>query len=207
MPTILIIEDDPPSRDAIESMLAPWSYRLVFAASGAEGLAVLASGDVDLVICDADAPDGDGFAISRTAKDHPEWRFVPVILLVEMGQEDEAVRAVEGGADDVVTKPIAASVLRARAHALLRVREQYKSLREAPPDPDTHVRLRRHKLVAAAKLTKRELEVLELLLLGRSHEDVAVVLEISERTSKFHQSNLLRKLGADSRYDLVRLFA
>ena len=66
---------------------------------------------------------------------------------------------------------------------------------------------RRAERVEAAGLTAREREVLELLLLGRTHEDIAVVLGISERTSKFHQANLLEKLGAESRMDLLRLFA
>ncbi|MFW5876811.1 MAG: LuxR C-terminal-related transcriptional regulator [Myxococcota bacterium] len=56
-----------------------------------------------------------------------------------------------------------------------------------------------------ADLTKREMEVLDLLLLGRNTEEVALVLDISPRTAKFHQSNVLRKLGADSKADLVRL--
>lgn len=56
-----------------------------------------------------------------------------------------------------------------------------------------------------ARLSAREREVFELMLLGRSPADIAQVLGIKERTAKFHQANLLKKLGADSRYDLQRL--
>jgi DNA-binding CsgD family transcriptional regulator len=62
-------------------------------------------------------------------------------------------------------------------------------------------------LIDAAGLTEREREVLELVLLGRSHQDIATALGISERTSKFHHANLLAKLGAESRIDLLRLFS
>ena len=47
--------------------------------------------------------------------------------------------------------------------------------------------------------------MLELITLGRSHGDIATALGISERTSKFHLGNLLTKLGAESRNDLMRL--
>ncbi|HEY8042301.1 MAG TPA: helix-turn-helix transcriptional regulator [Polyangiaceae bacterium] len=54
-------------------------------------------------------------------------------------------------------------------------------------------------------LSAREGEVLRLLLHGRSLEDAAVLLGIAPRTVKFHQSNILRKLDAESRFDLLRV--
>lgn len=60
-------------------------------------------------------------------------------------------------------------------------------------------------LAERAKLTDREREVLTYLFMGRSLEDMSTILRISVRTVKFHQANVLEKLGADSRVDLVRL--
>jgi len=60
-------------------------------------------------------------------------------------------------------------------------------------------------LAQQAKLTQREKDLLTLLLMGRSLDDVAVVTGITARTAKYHQQNLLKKLGADSRLDLFRL--
>lgn len=60
-------------------------------------------------------------------------------------------------------------------------------------------------LAARSHLTVREREVLDLLVLGRSAADIALVLQISPRTVKFHQQNVLEKVGADSRLDLFRL--
>jgi DNA-binding CsgD family transcriptional regulator len=57
----------------------------------------------------------------------------------------------------------------------------------------------------AAQLSDRERSVLTYLLMGRSLSDIAMILDISPRTVKFHQANVLEKLGADSRADLVRL--
>ena len=57
----------------------------------------------------------------------------------------------------------------------------------------------------ASGLSERERQVLRLLLRGRGVEDIATMLEIAPRTVKFHQANLLEKLGADSRLDLLRV--
>jgi DNA-binding NarL/FixJ family response regulator len=66
-----------------------------------------------------------------------------------------------------------------------------------------HARL--GELSADARLSKRESDVLRHLVDGRSLNDIAVALGISARTVKFHQANLLQKLGVDSRTDLMRL--
>lgn len=55
-------------------------------------------------------------------------------------------------------------------------------------------------------LTPRERGVLEYLLLGRTMEEIATILHVSQHTVKYHQANVLRKLGADSRIDLFRIF-
>jgi PAS domain S-box-containing protein len=60
-------------------------------------------------------------------------------------------------------------------------------------------------LASRAALSPREREILSHLLLGRHVEDIAKVVGIAARTVKFHQTNVLEKLGADSRADLLRL--
>lgn len=67
------------------------------------------------------------------------------------------------------------------------------------------LRARLLRLADDARLSVREREVLDLLLLGRSAGDIGIALDITARTAKFHQANVLAKLGADSRHDLMRL--
>lgn len=62
-------------------------------------------------------------------------------------------------------------------------------------------------LASRARLTDREREILAYLLIGCSLDDIASSLNLSRRTVKFHQCNILHKLGADSRTDLIRLFS
>jgi DNA-binding CsgD family transcriptional regulator len=61
------------------------------------------------------------------------------------------------------------------------------------------------RIAGAGALSERERQVLMLLLRGHGVEDIAAMLEIAPRTVKFHQSNVLQKLGADSRIDLLRV--
>jgi PAS domain S-box-containing protein len=60
-------------------------------------------------------------------------------------------------------------------------------------------------LARRANLTERETDVLTHLMAGRSLDDVSALMNMSRRTVKFHQGNILQKLGADSRIDLIRL--
>ncbi|HEU0035857.1 MAG TPA: helix-turn-helix transcriptional regulator [Kofleriaceae bacterium] len=68
------------------------------------------------------------------------------------------------------------------------------------------MRERLEEIVAQFQLSPREREVFELLLYGHSADEIGGKLGVSTRTVKFHQTNLLDKLDADSRLDLFRLF-
>jgi DNA-binding CsgD family transcriptional regulator len=67
------------------------------------------------------------------------------------------------------------------------------------------IRAKVARVASAAHLSARERTVLDLLLLGQRNDEIAEELEISARTAKFHQANILKKLHVDSRADLIRL--
>lgn len=204
---VLLVDDDPRARLTTTAQLAPDAIDVVELPGGVEALEYLAQPAVDLVICDVMMPEIDGYTVARAYKAHAEWQFVPIILLTALDTPAAIVAGLEAGADDFVSKPIAGPILRARARAMLRVATQYRILRAAAAPPPAVSESRRAAIVARANLTAREREVLELLLLGRTHDDIAIALGISERTSRFHQANLFAKLGAESRLDLLRVLA
>ena len=89
-------------------------------------------------------------------------------------------------------------------------REDVVSISVVPVDELAYgglIRARVAALAETARLTERERHVFELLLLGRALGDIARVEGITVRTTKYHQQNLLRKLGAESRTDLFRLLS
>ncbi len=197
-PRVVVIDDDLVTRQTIAVQLQQEGFDLTLVDGGVEALELLGLEPVDLVICDLMMPEVDGYAVTRAFKAHSEWRYVPIIVLTALDATEAVVAGLEAGADELVTKPIEGAVLRARARSMLRVRRTYRHLRGEG--------VKREEVIEAARLTEREREVLDLLLLGRTHEDIALVLGISERTTRFHQANLLAKLGAESRMDLLRLF-
>jgi DNA-binding NarL/FixJ family response regulator len=176
--------------------------------SAKAALAHLSTHPVDLVICDVMMPEIDGFQFCQQVKEHAEWRFIPVILLTALDDESDMVKGFEAGADEFLTKPVNKFALRARVRVLLRVRERYRELidRNRPPTIEELVRRRIDGLATEMQLSAREREVLDLLLLGRNTDEIGIALQIAARTAKFHQANVLQKLGVDSRHELLRIF-
>lgn len=72
-------------------------------------------------------------------------------------------------------------------------------------EPSSALERRIAQLAKSAALSPREHEVLQLLLLGRNYAEIGTALRITPRTARFHQHNILEKIGAESRLDIVRL--
>jgi two-component system, OmpR family, KDP operon response regulator KdpE len=116
-PLILIIEDEQPIRRFLRASLSDEGYRLNEASTGAEGLHVAQQPPPDLVVLDLGLPDMDGQEIIRRLR---EWSRVPIIVLSARDQEAQKIQALDGGADDFVTKPFAIGELLARIRTALR---------------------------------------------------------------------------------------
>jgi two-component system KDP operon response regulator KdpE len=116
-PLVLLIEDEPPMRRFLRAGLPAHGFRLVEAATAAEGLAHAAGHRPDLVLLDLGLPDADGLEVVRAVRG---WSQVPILVLSARGQEADKVRALDAGADDYVTKPFGMPELLARLRAALR---------------------------------------------------------------------------------------
>lgn len=205
---ILIVDDDAVACRTLEALLAPCGFTCHSVASGEAALRHLDQQPTDLLITDAMMPVLDGFELCRKLKDHPTWRYIPVVIVTALDDEGSMVRGFEAGADEFLFKPISKAVLRTRVRVLLRIRHQYQELMSRTPvaSIENLIRRRVDELAAEMHLSSREREVLDLLLIGRTNEEIGTVLNISTRTAKFHLANLLQKLGVDSRNELMRLF-
>lgn len=115
--TLLLIEDDASLRTLLQEELALDGYRMLAAANCAEGAAMAVSESPDLVISDLRLPDGDGLDVLR--KLQAEGRVVPFIIITAFGTVDQAVEALQAGADDFLTKPLSTEHLRLKVRRLL----------------------------------------------------------------------------------------
>ena len=101
-PVVLIIEDEPQMRRFLRPALESQGYRVVEAATAAEGLVHASSHNPDLVLLDLALPDGDGVDVTRRLR---EWSVAPVLVISARGQEKDKISALDAGADDYLTKP------------------------------------------------------------------------------------------------------
>ncbi|HWN53861.1 MAG TPA: response regulator [Methylomirabilota bacterium] len=120
-PSVVLIEDEPQIRRFLRAALTGHGYRLFEAGSGEDGLIEAATRQPDLVILDLGLPDLDGLGVLARLR---EWTSVPVIVLSARGQERDKIAALDGGADDYVSKPFSVGELLARMRAALRRRDQ-----------------------------------------------------------------------------------
>ncbi|MBI1324702.1 response regulator [bacterium] len=124
---ILIVEDERPIRRFLKVSLENQGYRVVESATGAEALRAAASLPPDLVILDLGLPDLDGQDVLRQLRD---WYSGPVIVLSARDQEAQKILALDGGADDYLTKPFGSGELSARIRTAMR-----HACRQVPQEP------------------------------------------------------------------------
>lgn len=119
---ILVVDDEPAIRRLLRTGLATQDYDVVEAADGGAALAALASGGIDLVILDLGLPGVHGLDVLRTLRGRGD--LTPVLVLSSRDDEAGKVQALDGGADDYVTKPFGMNELVARVRTALRHRLQ-----------------------------------------------------------------------------------
>jgi DNA-binding response OmpR family regulator len=117
MPLVLIVEDDPIIRDALSDALAGAGHGVRAVDSALAGLRELREAPPDLVILDLGLPDLDGADALRMLR---AITNVPVIVATARRGEMEAIRLLNAGADDYLTKPFSAAHVLARVSAVLR---------------------------------------------------------------------------------------
>jgi DNA-binding response OmpR family regulator len=115
---ILIAEDEPRIASFLEKGLRARGYTTTVVTAGPEALDHALSGEFDLLVLDLGLPGLDGVEVLRALRE--EDRRIPVIVLTARDSERDTVSALEGGADDYVTKPFRFEELVARIRARLR---------------------------------------------------------------------------------------
>lgn len=114
---ILVVDDEPAIVRAVRTNLRAHGYEVETAESEREALERYESGRPDLIVLDLNLPDGDGLSVIRRVR---ERSATPIIVLSVRETERDKVAALDGGADDYVTKPFGADELLARVRAQLR---------------------------------------------------------------------------------------
>jgi two-component system alkaline phosphatase synthesis response regulator PhoP len=121
MNQILLVEDDPAIAKLIHLHLHAPDYRVTVCDRGQAALERLKTELFDVIIFDILLPDGNGIEFCRRIREGKNW--TPVLMLSALSDESDKVQALEGGADDYMTKPFGVAEMMARVRALLRRRQ------------------------------------------------------------------------------------
>lgn len=118
--SILIVDDDQQTRKLLQTYLTQAGFRVRAVASGSDFRRALDEAGADLVIIDVILPDESGFKLCHWIHGHPDFSWVPIIMLTGRTDEENRVLGLELGADDYLCKPFSLRELQARINALLR---------------------------------------------------------------------------------------
>jgi DNA-binding NarL/FixJ family response regulator len=166
------------------------------AATGEEALATAARLHPDVVVLDLELPDRSGLEVLQALKSaHLATR---VVIFTAYGGRERIAAALENGADSYVLKGTSSSELLEAIRAVSRG-EHY-----LPRDIASEL-VGALRTPSRDRLTAREREILKLLAAGLANKEIATQLAISERTVKFHVSEILARLEASNRAHAVAM--
>jgi two-component system, OmpR family, response regulator MprA len=165
MRSILVVDDEPSVRDALERALKAQHYVVITAADGRQALEAIAGERPELVLLDVLMPVMDGFEACRRLRELGDR--TPVLMLTARDAVGDRVEGLDAGADDYVVKPFALEELLARCRALLRRSgvpgDEPLRFADVVLDPVTREVHREDRLI---ELSRTEYNLLELFLLN-----------------------------------------
>jgi sigma-B regulation protein RsbU (phosphoserine phosphatase) len=155
---ILVVDDDSMSRRVLAQLLTAAGYKCGVSKDGSEALETIRAQPPSLLLLDFDMPGLNGAEVLRRLRSdrHSAIAQIPTIMLTAHGSEASEVSCLQAGADDFVTKPVNAAVLRARIETQLRLRSMRRQL-ERQNDELEKWRRNLERDLAAARLTQQSL--------------------------------------------------
>jgi putative two-component system response regulator len=121
-PTILLVEDDAPIREALAGLFDEFGYHAVKASSAEAALDILNVIAPDLIVTDVRLEAMSGIELCKHIKHDSRYEFTPVVILTALADQASRVAGLAAGADDFFSKPVDFVELRTRVTALLRVK-------------------------------------------------------------------------------------
>jgi FixJ family two-component response regulator len=192
-PTVVVVDDDISVRESLELLIENEGWRPALFESAERFLAQLPTVVPSCLILDVNLPDLSGLDIQERMS--AEKSSTPIIFITGYGDIPTSVRAMKAGAAEFLTKPLDdETVIKAIRDAVLR--SQANLQREGA---------QRKLQERFATLTKREREVMSLVVKGLMNKQVGFELDISEITVKAHRGKVMEKMRATTFVDLVNM--
>ena len=204
MTRVMVVDDHPMWRDAVERDLVAAGFEVVaVAADGHQALARFPAARPDVVVLDLQIPGPNGVEVTaQVLQQDPAAR---VLILSASGEQADVLEAVKAGATGYLVKSASREELLTAVRRVAAgdtvftpglaglVLGEFRRMAEGPRAADP-----------ASDLTERETEVLKMVAKGMSYKQIAERLVISHRTVQNHVQNTLRKLQMNNRVQLTR---
>jgi FixJ family two-component response regulator len=191
-PTVHVVDDDASMRTSLARLLQAAGYAVRVYASAGEFLVAEPADGLACMLLDLSLPGPSGLELQQALG--RRGPAMPIVFMSACADIPSTVQAIKGGARDFLVKPVVTETLLAAIESALAV-----AAAPSIHDPQAE-RL-------ASLLTDRELVVLRGIAAGRLNKQLAADLGLSERTIKSCRADVMRKLGAHSFAELVRLAA
>lgn len=189
---VLLIEDDKELAVNLTELLEWSNFTVYLAENGRDALSNIEVYSPDIIVSDVRMPGMDGTAFLQELKNIKKYRGIPFIFISAIVDANEVRRLFNLGADDYLTKPFSFAQL------IESINSRVKRFRE--------LKDRAGKITFdwtfKGELTKRELEITNLVAKGMNTVEIAEKLFINERTVENHKYNIMKKIGVPKRRPL-----
>jgi NarL family two-component system response regulator LiaR len=195
---IMIVDDHPLVRHGIKTLIESYDdlHLIAEAENGKEALDLCKKHRPDIVLMDMVMPILDGAETTRQLL--KRWPDIKVIALTSFNEKDLIKKSLKAGAKNYILKNISGEKL------VKTIRDVYKGeVNLSSKASKILLSEYRRKPVKKIKLSKREKEVLSLVVEGLPNKEIAKRLFLSNSTVQFHVSNILSKLGVSKRTEAV----
>ncbi|GAA5137091.1 response regulator transcription factor [Alloalcanivorax gelatiniphagus] len=203
MVRVMVVDDHPMWRDAVERDLQAAGHDVVAVASnGREAMARFPAAAPQVVVLDLQLPDHSGVQVTSMMLEHDST--ARVLILSASGEQTDVLEAIKAGATGYLVKSASSAEL---IDAVTRVADgdtvftpglaglvlgEFRRIADGPADDPVD------------QLTDRETEILKMVATGMSYKQIAARLVLSHRTVQNHVQNTLRKLQMNNRVQLTR---
>jgi len=192
---IFIVDDDPLVRGTLTAVFSTSDFKVMCFADGAALLDETRVRTPACIILDVHIPGDSGLDILKhlNAQDYP----APIFIMSGEGDIAMAVTAIKNGALDFIEKPFRGS------DVVTRVKDAIEAFTRRPKESESNAA--DFHFPGREPLSRREREVLALIVKGDSNKEAGRQLGISPRTIEDHRARIMTKLGAKNAADLIRI--
>jgi NarL family two-component system response regulator LiaR len=195
--SVLIVDDHTVVRDGLQALISaePSMHVVAAVGDGIEAVEFVKKLNPDVVLMDLVMPHMDGIqATIEIKKDNPDAR---ILILTSFAEDHQVFAAIKSGATGYLMKDSSSEEL------IQAIRDIYKNKPVLQPEVAKRlmldIRSQDDQSSQTKALTVREIEILEQVALGKTNQEIADVLFVSERTVRTHITNILAKLGLSNR--------